>query len=255
MNLHVEILGHGPDLAMLHGWAFHGSVWSGIKAQLARRFRLHLVDLPGHGQSPAGEGMAFEDWAGAVAEALPERVSICGWSLGGQIALELAVREPQRVEKVVLVSATPRFVNGSGWTDGIEASVLTQFARDLEVDYVSTLQRFLALQVRGAARGTETLRALRQTLFGRGRPARGALDAGLDMLLHNDLRRRVDEVYQPTLVIHGGRDALCPPGAGEWLARHLPEAGLALMPHCGHAPFISCPDEFTQNLERFLDGH
>ncbi|MBI2313158.1 MAG: pimeloyl-ACP methyl ester esterase BioH [Betaproteobacteria bacterium] len=255
MNLYVETLGQGPDLAMLHGWAFHGGVWSGLKARLARRFRLHLVDLPGHGQSPAREGMAFEDWVGAVAGVLPERVSVCGWSLGGQIALELAAREPQRFEKVVLVSATPRFVNGNGWRDGIEASVLTRFARDLEVDYVPTLQRFLALQVRGAARGTETLRSLRQTLFGPGRPAPAALESGLHMLLDNDLRSRVGRIAQPVLTIHGGRDALCPPGAGEWLAAHLPDARLALMGPCGHAPFISCPEEFAQHLERFLDGH
>lgn len=48
-QLHIESLGHGPDLVLLHGWAMHSGIWSGVQDQLARQFRLHLVDLPGMG--------------------------------------------------------------------------------------------------------------------------------------------------------------------------------------------------------------
>jgi pimeloyl-[acyl-carrier protein] methyl ester esterase len=51
MSLHIESEGAGPDLVLLHGWAMHGGIWRDVREQLARHFRLHLVDLPGHGFS------------------------------------------------------------------------------------------------------------------------------------------------------------------------------------------------------------
>ncbi|HRA24442.1 MAG TPA: alpha/beta fold hydrolase, partial [Usitatibacteraceae bacterium] len=51
MALHVELAGQGPDLVLLHGWGLHGGVWQGLARELAPAFRLHLVDLPGHGHS------------------------------------------------------------------------------------------------------------------------------------------------------------------------------------------------------------
>ena len=56
MRLHVESRGAGPDLVLLHGWAMHGGIWGDAGEQLGRRFRLHLVDLLGHGYSPACKG-------------------------------------------------------------------------------------------------------------------------------------------------------------------------------------------------------
>ena len=99
MSLHVETLGRGPDLVMLHGWALHSGIWAGMQEPLSRHFRLHLLDLPGHGQSVAGDSQTFDAWVSEIAAMLPERAAVCGWSLGGQIALELAVREPRRVER------------------------------------------------------------------------------------------------------------------------------------------------------------
>ena len=51
MSLHVEYEGAGPDLVLLHGWAMHSGIWRDVRERLARHFRLHLVDLPGHGRS------------------------------------------------------------------------------------------------------------------------------------------------------------------------------------------------------------
>ena len=49
--LHVEVVGHGPPLVLLHGWAMHGGVFAPLVARLRSRFTLHVVDLPGHGRS------------------------------------------------------------------------------------------------------------------------------------------------------------------------------------------------------------
>jgi pimeloyl-[acyl-carrier protein] methyl ester esterase len=52
-KVYVDTLGEGPDLVLLHGWAMHSGIWSSVRSQLAQYFRLHLIDLPGHGASPA----------------------------------------------------------------------------------------------------------------------------------------------------------------------------------------------------------
>ena len=89
-RLHVETAGQGPDLVMLHGWAMHSGIWSSVRDQLAQRYRLHLVDLPGHGRSPADEAYSLDRIAQKVAEILPAESIVCGWSLGGQVAIRLA---------------------------------------------------------------------------------------------------------------------------------------------------------------------
>ena len=53
MTLHVEVSGSGPDLVLLHGWGMNAAVWGEVATALAQHFRLHCVDLPGHGASPA----------------------------------------------------------------------------------------------------------------------------------------------------------------------------------------------------------
>ena len=69
MSLHVDRSGSGADLVLLHGWGLHSGAWDEVAPLLARRFRVHAIDLPGHGLSAAMPGASFEEAAEAVAEA------------------------------------------------------------------------------------------------------------------------------------------------------------------------------------------
>jgi len=92
-GLHVESVGGGPPLVLLHGWAMHSGIWGPLVARLAKRFRVHAVDLPGHGHS-ALPGPFTLDGALAAASAAfrNERrpLTIVGWSLGGLVAMRWA---------------------------------------------------------------------------------------------------------------------------------------------------------------------
>ena len=158
---------------------------------MALRFRLHIVDLPGYGASPAFEADALEHLAREVTAALPEKVHVCGWSLGGQVALEMARLFPDRIERLVLTASTPCFTAREGWPCAVRREVLLEFAAALETDYEGTLKRFLALQARGDAEVKTVLKRLREILFTRGRPDVQTLRAGLNILLESDLRGRV----------------------------------------------------------------
>ena len=110
MSLHVDRTGSGPDLVLLHGWGLHSGTWDDVAPLLARRFRVHAMDLPGHGLSAALPGASFDEAAEAVAEALPRDAIVCGWSLGGLFAQRIARHHPGRVRAMALVGATPCFV-------------------------------------------------------------------------------------------------------------------------------------------------
>ncbi len=108
MELHVESSGQGPSLVLIHGWGLHGGIWSDLLPRLSRRRRVICPDLPGHGASPRTAGLDLEKLVEAVAYNAPRRATYVGWSLGGLIAIELARRLPQRVERLVLMATTPK---------------------------------------------------------------------------------------------------------------------------------------------------
>lgn len=154
-GLHVDSAGSGPPLVLLHGWALHGGLFAPLVPALARRFRVHVVDLPGHGHSPAVDPYTLDGIVARLddrfARAAP--LTVLGWSLGGTVALRWALRAPVHVARLVLVCATPRFVAADGWAHAMAPVTLARFADELRVAYRATLQRFLTLQVQGSDEG------------------------------------------------------------------------------------------------------
>lgn len=249
MALHVERAGHGRDLVLLHGWGLHGGVWRALAARLSGRFRLHLVDLPGHGHSRDVAFGSLDAVADAVAACAPEGASVCGWSLGGLVAMRLATRHPSRARALGLVSATPCFVRRAGWPHAMAPGTLEQFARELGTEPGETIRRFLNLNALGGPRARDRVRDLAALLVERGTPSAGALAAGLALLRDADLRDEVATIVRPAAVIHGGRDALAPAGAGRWLAGALAGARLVEIADAAHLPFVSHTEVVAQALE------
>jgi pimeloyl-[acyl-carrier protein] methyl ester esterase len=255
MSLHLETVGQGPDLVLLHGWGMHGGVWGPVLEALAGSFRLHVFDLPGLGYSGSITPYTLEKLAGAVAEAAPYDTAVCGWSLGGQVALRWALERPQQIGKLVLVGTTPRFVSGSDWPHGVDDNVFCQFADQVRQDYHGTLSRFLALQAHGGDASKETIRNLREHFFERGEPDAEMLQGGLEILLAADMRADIGGINIPALVLHGDYDRLVPVAAGRWLAQQLPSARMQVCEGASHAPFLSHPTWFVGALKKFLlDG-
>jgi len=252
MSLFIDVQGKGPDLVMLHGWGLHGGLFGPVIEPLAEHFRLHLVDLPGHGRSPMIEGgYTLERVAETVSDAVPDEANWLGWSLGGRIALT-AARDGAPIDRLILVGANPCFTQKPDWPHAMPEAELEQFAASLRDNYKVTLQRFLAVQSRGSERAREELRSLRESLFSHGEPDPAALAGGLEILRGADLRPVLADIKQATLVRHGERDTLAPLAAAEYTAAQLPNSQLEVIKGAGHAPFISHPDAFVSAVESFL---
>jgi pimeloyl-[acyl-carrier protein] methyl ester esterase len=262
MNLHVEEFGSGEPLLLIHGWGMHGGMWGGVAERLAQDFRVIAVDLPGHGYSlgsgkwEVGSGESdspLDIIVGELSARFNEPLNLCGWSLGGQVALRWAQLHPQQVRRLVLVTSTPCFVRQPGWDCAMAAETLAEFAAALEQNYALTLRRFLALQVRGSENERELQASLRNALFSRGEPELAALQSGLNILRDCNLRDALPQIAQPALVIAGERDTLTPPDASRHLAERMPQARLALVDGAAHAPFLSHPDRFVACIKDFLE--
>jgi pimeloyl-[acyl-carrier protein] methyl ester esterase len=196
-GLYTEVRGSGPALVLLHGWGLNLRIWDGLAAALSDRFRIIAVDLPGHGRSAwLPERSSLEEQAAQVRETvagIAGEYSLLGWSLGGQIALQLAAADarsatrPGRagaaaaIHRLVLVATTPRFVAAPDWPHGAPAERLAAQAGGLHSDYRRTVSDFLELQVRGSADGGVALEQLRAALFAHGSVA-GAPRAAVDDL-------------------------------------------------------------------------
>ena len=240
-------------LVLLHGWGLHGGIWADTSTRMPAHLTTLTPDLPGYGDVATVSPYNAETLADALAAALPDHAAVCGWSLGGMVALALAARHPHKVNRLILVATNPAFVTRPDWPHGLAPEVLAEFAQSLADDYKATLLRFLSLQARGGDQARAVIEHLRGSVFLRGEPRSTTLAAGLDLLRDVDLRDTVEKVHCPVLVMHGTHDKLCPPEAGRWLAEKLPNARLALNPHAAHAPFLSHPDWFTSTLKDFLN--
>ncbi|HET7635849.1 MAG TPA: pimeloyl-ACP methyl ester esterase BioH [Burkholderiales bacterium] len=254
MTLAVESRGRGRDLVLLHGWGAGGAVWGEFADRLATRVRLHVVDLPGYGDSDGivGEPYTLHALCTQLVAQLPPRTAVCGWSLGGQLALQWATAAPQQVERLVLIATTPCFVARADWPHGMRRPVFDAFQRDFERDRMKTLSRFADLQAHGDARS----RAVRLLLHHAAReqpPDPAALTAGLCILRDTDLRATLDTVSQPALVMHGRCDAVVAVEAAQRLGAGLSGSRTCVIDHCAHVPFLSQPETAASLIADFVN--
>jgi pimeloyl-[acyl-carrier protein] methyl ester esterase len=236
---------------LLHGWGMNPRVFDALIAQLGAGLALAL---PGHGGSANSTANTLTSWLAYLAGQLPDAATVLGWSLGGQLAMQIAHAYPQKIARLILVSTTPRFTDTADWHAGIAAADLATFGAAMQGDTRATLLRFLTLQTRGAPEQKSLLDTLRQTFFTCPLPSSDALTTGLDLLLQTDFRAAATTIAQPTLVIHGSADKLTPPAAGAWLAANIPGAHYVEIDGAAHAPMLSHPARMAAIIEGWLDG-
>jgi len=255
MKLATQTFGQGPELVLVHGWGMNAGVWAPLHDRLGAYWRVTAIELPGHGESGFdAERVSLNEWADALLAAAPARALWLGWSLGGQLSLAAAARAPERFAGLVLAATNPCFVRGDDWSSAMPAETFQAFAGQLSADAARTLDRFLALQVRGADGAVDTLRQLRGAIRSRPAPQGAALNAGLGLLLNNDLRKTAREMGVPSLWLFGGRDALVPAGAAESVSRLVSTARVHSIATAGHAPFLSHPDTCLDLLNHFVEA-
>jgi len=260
-ELHVEVVGDGPDLVLLHGWGLNSACWQSIVPLLSAHYRLHLIDLPGFGFShdshPASGTLT--DITDALIKVAPANAVWLGWSLGGLCATDFALQHPQRVAALVTVASSPKFmataqVEESASWPGIAEKVLAQFQQQLQQDLSQTINRFLAIQGMGSATAKQDIKQLKSLLAARPEPHEQALSNGLMLLATVDLRAQLATLTMPFYRCYGRLDSLVPQATVTWMDNSLPQSPSLIFKSSSHAPFISEPRLFVNKLQAFINN-
>jgi len=254
-RLHIHRHGHsGPALLLIHGWALHAAVFNPLVERLAKQFQIYVVDLPGYGLSHQHTcALPLAELTRAIAENVPPAIW-CGWSMGGLLALQAAQVLPQHVRGLIMLSSTPCFVRTEQWPHAMEPVIFEQFRQGLADNTPRTLERFLALNVKGSIAARKSLRYLHQVLKQTPFPDFNTLNHGLDWLQHSDARPLLPQLAVPNLWIGGKNDCLIPE-LSIYEAIVLEQCAIShvhILPGCAHVPFIDQPDTVAQLICDFV---
>lgn len=254
-KLEIRSLGQGPDLVLVHGWAMNSGIWGGVVDALSTEFRVHLVDLPGHGVNrhiPLSHELNVV--AAQILSELPSAFWL-GWSLGGLVTLAAALQQPLKVKKVLLVAATPSFSEQQNWYCGAGIGAQQAFIDGLEENFDETLHQF-CLQTFGPIWMQEALDRLGQGGLAEKIPDKKTLNTGLHLLYDNSVITELDSIKIPALWLGGSRDRTIRPESFVRAASLMPTAANSMITGAGHAPFISHEEEFLDIIRSFLrEGH
>ena len=179
------------------------------------------------------------------------RAMVVGISMGGYIALELALRHPELVEKLVLTSTAAGGRAQVRAHTGLVLRALLPWSRWGEVGRRAK-RTYAAIMAPGYCRAHPG-EWERIAATARYRPqSRAAYQRQWRACLAHDVADRLGEITAPTLVIHGAVDPLVPVENGRYLAAHIPGARLIVYPNTGHIPIVERAQDYNRDVMAFL---
>lgn len=245
---------NAPALMMIRGLARSGRFWLDVLDALEDDFRLVVPDNLGVGHSdaplpPYGTAGMADDLARVLDDAGYERAHVCGISLGGMIAMQLALRHPRRVNRLVLGCTTA----GGRSATRIPVSAIRSLLAGAGKPFAQTLRdtATVVLSDEYARAHPEVLDQWHTIGAAEPPPMRGLVGQLLAGALHN-VERSVANITAPTLVITGDADRLIPAQNSHHLARAIPGAKLEVYPGAGHDFPTEQPERFRASLRAFL---
>lgn len=255
VTYHYEMAGRGPLLVLLHG--FTGSVdnWRPHFPALATRYRVLAVDLLGHGRTsapatPARYAMdaAAADLATLLARLAPEPVHLLGYSMGGRLALYVALAYPAQVKSLYLESASPgledeearqqRQRQDEALADRIEQEGVPAFVDFWEALPLFASQQRLPNDVRDRLR--------RQRIQNQAHGLANSL-RGMGTGVQPSLWSRLGELRMPVHLLVGALDTKFV-AINRRMAQALPQATLTVVPDAGHTVHLEQPRRFQEWL-------
>ena len=234
-----------PTVVLLHGFTNTGASWEPVLAALGERYRAIAPDIRGHGSASRARPLTLDAVIGDVAVLTQDRFTLVGYSLGGRIALHAALALRRRVERLVLIGASPgiadpaqraaRRAADERLAAEIEAATIEEFATRWAATPVLEGQ---SPEVKAAAHADR----LRSTPAGLAAELRGLGTGALPSLWE-----RLGELSMPVVLIVGERDEKFR-AIGQRMARELSRVELVVVADIGHAVHLEAPERITAQL-------
>jgi pimeloyl-ACP methyl ester carboxylesterase len=252
LRIWVETTGQGPEVLLIGGLGDPIEAWQPQLDGLSDRYRVIAFDNRGAGRTPLPEGpltiAAMADDAAAVLRALDvPGAHVAGFSGGSVIAQELALRHPELVRSLVLISTWGRVepyfrAMVEGWRWMAEAAPSERAFLEAFFVWIYT--------ARAHADGT-VAQIVEETLAFPHTASVEAIQRLIDALVDHDTADRLHRITAPTLVLAGGQDISAPPRLGRAVAEAIPGARFEVLPEEAHQPFQEVPDEFNARVDAF----
>ena len=264
------------NIVLIHGWASDESIWLETQNYLEPRYHVYTLDLP--------IAKNIHSYRDAVLELIEqnalEQAILVGWSMGALVAIQVAHQLPHKVQGLVLVSGTSRFLADSpsgipelgsedtakiknseqesvtfreAYVGGIPAALIARMKKRLSKNFEQTITDFYQLMFSTQEQGEGLVGEVISRDLSRGRTwDLIEAQAGLDFLAEADVRAILKGIACPTLLLHGEQDEICPLRGAEFIQRQIPCAQLIIYPRVGHIPFLTEFDGFNRALEGWL---
>ncbi|MCE2472480.1 MAG: alpha/beta hydrolase [Anaerolineae bacterium] len=259
-NLYFERAGAGPPLIMIHAGIADCRMWDHEFTALADSYQTLRFDMRGYGRSlpAAGEFNIQDDLDGLLAALdIPAPIILMGCSMGGGLAIEFALAQPEQVSALLLVGSDPRgFEGDAAWPDELIAQSEAAFEQG-KVDEVAELD--MQIWFDGVGRSRDDVDpAIRAKAFEMARQVTVHELSGIGEHKRKTAEvspaQRLTELTMPALVIIGEKDLPYLHQAADYMAEQLPRARKLILPNAAHLPNMEHPALFEASIREFLAG-
>jgi pimeloyl-[acyl-carrier protein] methyl ester esterase len=270
-------------LVMLHGFGCDSRVFASIGTKLSKDLDVLMVDIPGHGQTPPEAGQAkeigtfFSYCAYTINHALDNHLKepycLLGWSMGGQIALEMYKQSKKRCDlparlaakragkagmgdakcdhnhigSLILISTTPKFVGSDDFPVGMNKAVFNKFKKGINEHAESSMDDFYDLLFSKNEDSGKYIGDLKKQT-----PPQKMLSACMESFEKSDERSVLPKIEVPTLIITGDSDRIVDPKASMFLLQEIKNSALKVFKGAGHAPHLTREKEVTDEIRKFI---
>lgn len=222
--LNYRTIGTGKNLVLLHGFGFSSGIFQTLIDKYKNQYAITAIDLPGHGSSADHK---CDEWIPEIIKILPPKPILLGWSLGGLLAIKIA--NLIKVDKLILVATTPKFVTDAEWKFGISPHNFKVFNDSLKNNTSNALTRFVSLQ------GIDkTTNKKLKTIIENNTPTISGMECGMNILLNSNLIKFLIKLKNIEVVL-GEFDTLVPVEIANWYQQYNIKTTII---RTGHLPFL-----------------
>lgn len=252
-QMYYEDTGKGPTLVLIHGMGGDSSEWSLLTPELSKEIRCIAVDLRGHGKSekpdqPYTQDMFADDVAALLDTLKIDKAYLCGISMGGFVALKMALHHPKKVKGLILIDTAARISAktvevGAKWAKtfaekGLDAYIEAEIKDIFHPMFVrrhKDMVKLFADSMR--TRDSSTIMRIQQ----------GYMKSPLT------LDKEINKIKVPTMIIHGKEDKVVPVEEAEFMHKQIPNSKIAIIPYGGHGVLLERKDFFIDLILYFVE--
>lgn len=243
---------NAPAIIMIHGFPFNKSMWNEQMESLRGDCRVVAYDVRGHGESDAGdEAFSIELFVQDLLELMDalniRKAMLCGFSMGGYIALNAVINYPDRFNALVLSDTSCMADTPEGRENRLKAiESLRENGKKAYAD--GSIEKLFAPESLRTKR--EEIAAVKEMILAT--PQQTIVKTLHSLRERRETCSRLPEVSVPVLILVGKEDAITPPSAAELMHKKLKGSRLCVIEHAGHLSSLENPDTFLNELKRFI---